>query len=117
MENTEIETILFNKLSLVTKVAGIGVGNYLPSLFTDQLGTMHCALSHLALTLSPLVALASFKDLRFAVEESLEDTNRQLVRIEEIAAAFDMTISEENCLGMKAIVESCGQNCNENPGL
>jgi ferritin-like metal-binding protein YciE len=52
--------------------------------FTDQLGTMHCALSHLALTLSPLAALASFKDLRFAVEESLEDTNRQLVRIEEI---------------------------------
>ena len=74
-------------------------------LFADQLGTMHCALSHLALNLPPLAELASFKDLRFAVEESLEDTNRQIIRIEAIAAIFNIIITEENCLGMKAIVE------------
>jgi ferritin-like metal-binding protein YciE len=74
-------------------------------LFKDQLGTMHSALSHLSLNLPSLADQASFKDLRFAVEECLEDTNRQIVRVEQIAAVFNVSISEENCLGMKSIVE------------
>jgi len=74
-------------------------------LFTDQLGTMHNALSHLSSKLSTLAAMASFKDLQFAVEETVEDTYRQLIRIEAIANIFNITISDENCLGMKAIVQ------------
>ncbi|RYE12000.1 MAG: hypothetical protein EOP51_32325, partial [Sphingobacteriales bacterium] len=42
-------------------------------LFNDQLGTMHCALSHLSLNLTPLAELASFSDLRLAVLENLDD--------------------------------------------
>jgi ferritin-like metal-binding protein YciE len=74
-------------------------------LFSDQLGAMHCALSHLSLNLSELDGLASFKDLQFAIVESLEDTNRQIIRIEAIANTFNITISDQNCLGMKAIVQ------------
>ncbi|WP_428330094.1 DUF892 family protein [Mucilaginibacter sp.] len=75
------------------------------NIFLDQLGTMHCALTHLSSNIESLSLLTSFSDLRFALEETQEDTFKQLVRIEKIAETFKMTITEKSCLGVKAIME------------
>ncbi|MEJ6979644.1 DUF892 family protein [Pedobacter sp. P351] len=75
------------------------------AVFKTQLSTMYCALTHLSKNLAILGSLASFPSLRLAFDESLEDTHKQLKRIDEIAKFFIVDDYENHSLGVEAIVQ------------
>lgn len=74
-------------------------------LFADQLNAILCAKKNLVSNIPALVKLASFIDLRYAFEENLESSQRQLRHLEYIFSQIKEDISEERCQGMKAIIE------------
>lgn len=76
----------------------------LKTLFVDQLNVVCCAKHNLIKNIPGLIDLPSFIDLKYAFEESMESSERQIKRLQEIFGHIKEEVSEERCQGMKAII-------------
>lgn len=80
----------------------------LPSLrtvFIEQLSILYNAKASLTDRLPQLVSQATFKNLKMALEEDLEDTKRQMVSLKTIFKLMQESWLTHNCLGMNAVIQ------------
>lgn len=74
-------------------------------VFINQLSLLYAAKMHLIDSLPALIAQAAFSTLRLALEEDLDDSQKQMASLREIFRLLDETASTEHCLAMNAIIE------------
>jgi len=77
----------------------------LKSFFISHLNRIYCAKSHLAERLPEMQMQAHFQDLKHAITETLEDVEKQIIRMAEIYVLFDTKYSFENCHGLVGMIE------------
>src|ERR1700761_8308484 len=77
----------------------------LRDFFTNQLNYIFCAKSHLAERLPDMAGQADFNDLKYAIMETCEGIERQILRITEIYNLLDKKPELENCDGLIAFIE------------
>ena len=82
--------------------------------FINQLNTVYRVKSHLSNQLSELKSLATFSNLKFALEEEIHDVKNQLTRLEQIFNLLDTAPSGTNCLGIDAIIREAFDNIKPN---
>lgn len=73
--------------------------------FINNLDKIYAAKKHLIKHLPEIADGAYFKDLRFAILETLEDVERQLARMDIIYALLDAEREKGNCGGLAGLVE------------
>ncbi|WP_295768463.1 DUF892 family protein [uncultured Mucilaginibacter sp.] len=71
--------------------------------FVHHLNRVYFGKKYLQQHLPGLTSLASFKKLRFAIEEVIESVNNQVNRIEQIYNDIDAQPDHENCVPIIAI--------------
>jgi len=77
----------------------------LDDVFICQLSLVYAAKMHLIDRLPALIAQAAFPKLRLALEEDLEDSQKQMASLRELFGLLNATARTEHCLGMNAIIE------------
>jgi len=85
----------------------------LKAFFIYHLNLIYCAKSHLVERLPEIVEQAGFADLRFAVQETLDDVEKQVERIEEIFALLETEYSMIECNDMINYVEQTFKPINQ----
>jgi ferritin-like metal-binding protein YciE len=73
--------------------------------FLHHLNLIYCAKSHLVERLPEVVEQAGFAELRFAIQETMDDIERQIERMEEIFTLLDTSYSMDGCSDMINYVE------------
>jgi len=73
--------------------------------FTDHLNKVYAAKVHLSRKLPLLANEASFKGIRHAINESVEDIEKQIARMEVIFTLMDEEIADDKCKGMLGLVD------------
>jgi len=77
----------------------------LKKLFIHQLNRVNCTKGYLIRNLPQLMDIASFKNMKLAIQESLDDVSKQQLRIDEIYELLDSKASDEGCEVVKAVIE------------
>jgi len=77
----------------------------LQAFFIHHLNLVYCAKSHLVERLPEVIEQAGFADLRFAIQETMDDVEKQIKRMEEVFALLDTAYSLEECSDMINYVE------------
>jgi ferritin-like metal-binding protein YciE len=77
--------------------------------FTDHLNRICCAKTHLVKRLPEASGLASFRDIRNAVDETREDVVKQIERMNEIFQLLGAEQSDEPCYGMITLLDEALQ--------
>ena len=77
---------------------------FLRSVFIDQLSILYSAKIHLTNNLPAFIKHSTFKTLKLALTEDLEDTKTQMVCIKTMFRMLNETSITDNCLGMTALV-------------
>ncbi|HVS92900.1 MAG TPA: DUF892 family protein [Mucilaginibacter sp.] len=86
-------------------------------LFIHQLNRMHCTKNYLIKNMPDLADLATFKNLKLAILETLEDVKKQQERVFEIYDLLNSKASDEGCDVIKAIIEEAYHFGDPNNGL
>ncbi|HVW13840.1 MAG TPA: DUF892 family protein [Mucilaginibacter sp.] len=86
-------------------------------LFIHQLNRMHCTKSYLIKNMPHLADLATFKNLKLAILETLEDVKKQQTRVLEIYDLLNSKASDEGCDVIKTIIEEAYHFGDANNGL
>jgi ferritin-like metal-binding protein YciE len=73
--------------------------------FLSHLDRIYCAKEHLIKKLPELKTWATFKELNQAIEETIANVEKQIARMELIYTLLDAEASDENCSGLKGLVE------------
>lgn len=81
----------------------------LKQLFIHQLNRVNCTKSYLLKNLPLLAETASFRTMKLAIYESLEDVGRQQLRIHEMYELLDAAPSDEGCEVVKAVIEEASK--------
>jgi ferritin-like metal-binding protein YciE len=84
--------------------------------FISHLNKIYCAKSHLAERLPEIEEHSHFRDLKYAIAETLEDIQKQIVRMDEIYALLGTNGSIERCGGMIGMVEDAYAAIHEQMG-
>jgi ferritin-like metal-binding protein YciE len=84
-------------------------------LFIHQLNRINCTKSYLSKNLPLLAEVASFKNMKLAILETLDDVKRQQSRIDEIYKLLHSKPSDEGCEVIKAVIEEA-YNLGNNSG-
>jgi ferritin-like metal-binding protein YciE len=81
----------------------LGVAS-LRSVFVNQLSILYSAKTHLTNNLPAFIEHSTFKMLKLALAEDLEDTQTQMISINTIFQMLNETAITDSCLGMTALV-------------
>lgn len=85
----------------------------LKHLFIHQLNRVNCTKGYLLRNLPILEEIASFKTMKLAIREDLDDVQKQQLRIDEIYKLLQSKASDEGCDVIKSVLEeafSLGNN-------
>jgi ferritin-like metal-binding protein YciE len=85
----------------------------LKQLFIHQLNRVNCTKGYLIRNLPILEEIASFKTMKLAIREDLDDVQKQQLRIDEIYKLLHSKASDEGCEVIKSVLEeafSLGNN-------
>jgi ferritin-like metal-binding protein YciE len=74
-------------------------------LFIHQLNRVNCTKGYLIRNLPILEEIASFKTMKLAIQEDLDDVKKQQLRIDEMYELLDSKASDEGCDVIKSIIE------------
>ena len=77
----------------------------LRNVFIEQLSILYNAKISLKACIPNLVTQATFKNLKLALEEDLDDTNRQMIALKNIFNLMKESWLTNNCLGMNAVID------------
>jgi ferritin-like metal-binding protein YciE len=81
----------------------------LRSVFVQQLSILYNAKMNLTARLPQLTQQATFRNLKLALEEDLEDTHRQMIALQKIFKLLQESMLTDDCLGLNAVVEEAHQ--------
>jgi ferritin-like metal-binding protein YciE len=84
-------------------------------LFIHQLNRVNCTKGYLIRNLPILEGIASFKNMKLAIQEDLDDVKKQQKRIDKIYAMLHSKASDEGCDVIKSVIEEAF-NLNNNSG-
>jgi len=73
--------------------------------FITQLNRIYCAKSHLLENLPQIGIHAHFRDLTFAIKETVADVEKQIARMDEIFLLLEIKPAAEHCQGVIGIIE------------
>jgi ferritin-like metal-binding protein YciE len=73
--------------------------------FINNLDKIYAAKSHLVRHLPEIADEAHFSDLRHAIQETLEDVEKQLARMDIIYTILDADRAKGNCSGLVGLVD------------
>ncbi len=79
--------------------------NPLQELLTHELKDLYSAESQLVKALPKMAKAATSPELRRAFERHLEETRRQVQRLEQIGQELDIKLSGMKCKGMEGLIE------------
>jgi ferritin-like metal-binding protein YciE len=79
--------------------------NPLEELLEDELKDLYNAENQLLKALPKMAKAASSPDLRRAFERHLEETKRQVERLNQIGEALEMKLTGKKCKGMEGLIE------------
>src|ERR1700761_9325954 len=79
--------------------------NQLHNFFINHLNRIHCAKAHLVERLPELAGQADFNDLKHAIEETHNDIDKQLARMDEMYALLKEKPSLFNCDDLISLIE------------
>jgi ferritin-like metal-binding protein YciE len=74
-------------------------------LFIHQLNRVNCTKGYLVRNLPLLEEIASFRMMKLAIQEDLDDVKKQQLRIEEMYKLLDSKPSDEGCEVVKSVIE------------
>jgi ferritin-like metal-binding protein YciE len=92
-----------NEGSEPTRGIKLGPKN-LSIFFISHLNKIYCAKQHLIKMLPELKELATFSDLKHAIDETISNVEKQIARMDIIYALLNAEPSDENCNGLKGLV-------------
>lgn len=81
------------------------VPDLLKKVFIDQLSILYCAKNHLTASIPAFIDKSTFKNLKLALAEDLDDTNTQMVCIKNIFHQLQTSAITGNCLGMDVLIK------------
>ena len=76
----------------------------LRTVFIEQLSVLYSAKKHLISSLPDLIKHAAFQNLKLALSEDLEDTNRQMICIRDLFRLIKESAVTDSCLGMNVVI-------------
>jgi ferritin-like metal-binding protein YciE len=79
--------------------------NPLEELLVDELKDLYNAENQLVKALPRMAKAATAPELKRAFEKHLEETRRQVERLDEIGQALDVRLSGKKCKGMEGLIE------------
>ena len=79
--------------------------NALRAVFIDQLSILYNAKTSLIACIPNLVLQATFRDLKLALQEDLDDTNRQMIALKSIFNSMNESWLTNACLGMNNLMK------------
>lgn len=74
-------------------------------LFIHQLNRVNCTKGYLIRNLPILKEIASFKTMKLAIQEDMDDVKKQQLRIDEMYELLGSKASDEGCDVIKSIIE------------
>jgi ferritin-like metal-binding protein YciE len=74
-------------------------------LFLEQLGDIHSAETQITEALPKLVEAASDDELKDSLSTHLQETRRQIERLEQIFGELDERPEKKTCMGMKGLLK------------
>jgi ferritin-like metal-binding protein YciE len=77
----------------------------LDELLVDELKDLYSAENQIIKALPKMAKAASAPELRRAFERHLEDTRRQVERLEQIGETLDIRLSGKKCRGMEGLID------------
>ncbi len=86
----------------------------LTTLFGGYLDRIYCAKSHLLERLPELASQAHFSDLKNAINETVEDVEKQIARMKMIYLLLGNEPSDVQCSGLVAMVEDAYDDIHRN---
>jgi ferritin-like metal-binding protein YciE len=79
--------------------------NPLEELLVDELKDIYSAESQIVKALPKMAKAASSPDLKRAFERHLEETRRQVERLDQIGDTLDVKLTGKKCKGMEGLIE------------
>jgi ferritin-like metal-binding protein YciE len=79
--------------------------NPLEELLIDELRDLYSAENQIIKALPKMAKTASSSDLRRAFERHLEETRRQVERLDQIGEALEIKLTGKKCKGMEGLIE------------
>lgn len=79
--------------------------NPLHELLVDELKDLYNAENQIIKALPKMAKAASSPELKRAFERHLEETKRQVERLDQISEALDVRLSGKKCKGMEGLIE------------
>ena len=79
--------------------------NPLEELLEDELKDLYSAENQLVKALPKMAKAASSPELRRALERHLEETKRQVERLNQIGESLEMKLTGKKCKGMEGLIE------------
>ncbi|HMF59869.1 MAG TPA: ferritin-like domain-containing protein [Vicinamibacterales bacterium] len=79
--------------------------NPLEELLVDELKDIYSAESQIVRALPKMAKAASAPDLKRAFERHLEETRRQVERLDQIGETLDIKLTGKKCKGMEGLIE------------
>jgi len=79
--------------------------NPLEELLVDELKDLYSAENQIIKALPKMAKAASSPELRRAFERHLEETRKQVDRLEQVAEALDFRLTGKKCKGMEGLIE------------
>jgi len=79
--------------------------NPLQELLVDELKDMYNAENQIIKALPKMAKAASSPELKRAFERHLEETKRQVERLDQIGEALDIKLTGKKCKGMEGLIE------------
>ena len=74
-------------------------------LFIHQLNRVNCTKGYLIRNLPLLIEIASFRTMKLAIQEDLDDVKKQQLRIDEMYRLLGSKPSDEGCDVVKSVIE------------
>jgi ferritin-like metal-binding protein YciE len=89
-----------------TTVQSLNLGaDKLRRFFVDHLNRIYCAKTHMLRRFREIAEHASYQDLYFAINETADDMENQISRMEQVYAIMNADQSETSCTGMTAMLD------------
>src|SRR5918999_4028321 len=79
--------------------------NPLEELLVDELKDLYSAENQIIKALPKMAKAATSPELKRAFERHLEETRRQVERLDQIGAALDIRLTGKKCKGMEGLIE------------
>lgn len=77
--------------------------------FMDHLNRIYCAKQHVIKRFPAFSSYAAFKDIRLAIEETVEDVRKQVERMRRIYELLGEEMEAGPCLGMTALLDEAAE--------